>query len=114
MLTLCRAMTENEDACKVESTLVTMIKVVRHEHSYPGYDLLSGGSLLKWMDTVSCLSAEVLAGRPCVTASVDDLQFKSFPKTGMNFVKDIASQYTASLSLYATSLNMRAIKTSHR
>ncbi|XP_053099579.1 acyl-coenzyme A thioesterase 11 isoform X2 [Hemicordylus capensis] len=37
---------------------------------------LSIGQLLKWIDTAACLSAERHAGRPCVTASVDDIYFE--------------------------------------
>ncbi|XP_066508620.1 acyl-coenzyme A thioesterase 11-like [Hoplias malabaricus] len=37
---------------------------------------LSVGQLLKWMDSTACLSAERHAGRPCVTASVDDIHFE--------------------------------------
>lgn len=38
---------------------------------------LSGGQLLKWMDTAACLAAEKHAGISCVTASADDLAFES-------------------------------------
>ncbi|XP_048394826.2 acyl-coenzyme A thioesterase 11 isoform X3 [Stegostoma tigrinum] len=37
---------------------------------------LSAGQLLKWMDTTACLSAERHANCPCVTASVDDIDFE--------------------------------------
>ncbi|KAJ8012304.1 hypothetical protein DPEC_G00067270 [Dallia pectoralis] len=37
---------------------------------------LSVGQLLKWMDSTACLSAERHAGCPCVTASVDDINFE--------------------------------------
>ncbi|XP_072429854.1 acyl-coenzyme A thioesterase 11 isoform X4 [Chiloscyllium punctatum] len=37
---------------------------------------LSTGQLLKWMDTTACLSAERHANCPCVTASVDDIDFE--------------------------------------
>lgn len=37
---------------------------------------LSGGQLLKWMDTAACLSAEKHAGTSCVTASMDELYFE--------------------------------------
>jgi len=49
---------------------------------FPGTNVLSGGVLLKWMDTIACLSAELLAHGPCVTASVDDMQLKAFPTIG--------------------------------
>lgn len=38
--------------------------------------------LLKWMDTVACLSAELHAHSPCVTVSVDDLQLEADPELG--------------------------------
>uniref|UniRef100_A0A8C6STX0 Acyl-CoA thioesterase 11 n=1 Tax=Neogobius melanostomus TaxID=47308 RepID=A0A8C6STX0_9GOBI len=37
---------------------------------------LSVGQLLKWMDSTACLSAERHAGRACVTASMDDINFE--------------------------------------
>ncbi|XP_078074371.1 acyl-coenzyme A thioesterase 11-like [Mustelus asterias] len=37
---------------------------------------LSAGQLLKWMDTTACLSAERHANCPCVTVSVDDIDFE--------------------------------------
>nr|XP_005543332.2 acyl-coenzyme A thioesterase 11 isoform X3 [Macaca fascicularis] len=37
---------------------------------------LSVGQLLKWIDTMACLSAERHAGCPCVTASMDDIYFE--------------------------------------
>ncbi|XP_072367456.1 acyl-coenzyme A thioesterase 11 isoform X1 [Scyliorhinus torazame] len=37
---------------------------------------LSTGQLLKWMDTTACLSAERHANCPCVTVSVDDIDFE--------------------------------------
>nr|XP_015210839.1 PREDICTED: acyl-coenzyme A thioesterase 11 isoform X1 [Lepisosteus oculatus]XP_015210840.1 PREDICTED: acyl-coenzyme A thioesterase 11 isoform X1 [Lepisosteus oculatus]XP_015210841.1 PREDICTED: acyl-coenzyme A thioesterase 11 isoform X1 [Lepisosteus oculatus]XP_015210842.1 PREDICTED: acyl-coenzyme A thioesterase 11 isoform X1 [Lepisosteus oculatus] len=37
---------------------------------------LSVGQLLKWMDSTACLSAERHAGCPCITASVDDINFE--------------------------------------
>uniref|UniRef100_UPI00398F8B3D acyl-coenzyme A thioesterase 11 isoform X1 n=1 Tax=Pristiophorus japonicus TaxID=55135 RepID=UPI00398F8B3D len=43
---------------------------------------LSAGQLLKWMDTTACLSAERHANCPCVTASVDDIDFEYTPSIG--------------------------------
>uniref|UniRef100_A0A8C6SUF6 Acyl-CoA thioesterase 11 n=1 Tax=Neogobius melanostomus TaxID=47308 RepID=A0A8C6SUF6_9GOBI len=44
-------------------------------HSNPRQEL-SVGQLLKWMDSTACLSAERHAGRACVTASMDDINFE--------------------------------------
>ncbi|KAH0628064.1 hypothetical protein JD844_008741 [Phrynosoma platyrhinos] len=43
---------------------------------------LSAGQLLKWIDTAACLAAEKHAGLPCVTASVDDIQFEETARVG--------------------------------
>ncbi|XP_062985732.1 acetyl-coenzyme A thioesterase [Elgaria multicarinata webbii] len=43
---------------------------------------LSPGQLLKWIDTTACLAAEKHAGIPCVTASVDDIQFEETARIG--------------------------------
>ncbi|XP_057596165.1 acetyl-coenzyme A thioesterase [Hippopotamus amphibius kiboko] len=43
---------------------------------------LSAGQLLKWIDATACLAAEKHAGVSCVTASVDDIQFKETARVG--------------------------------
>ncbi|XP_005382367.1 PREDICTED: acyl-coenzyme A thioesterase 12 [Chinchilla lanigera] len=43
---------------------------------------LSAGQLLKWVDATACLAAERHAGVPCVTASVDDIQFEETARVG--------------------------------
>ncbi|XP_066473172.1 acetyl-coenzyme A thioesterase [Tiliqua scincoides] len=43
---------------------------------------LSAGQLLKWIDTTACLAAEKYADIPCVTASVDDIQFEETARVG--------------------------------
>nr|XP_028604745.1 acyl-coenzyme A thioesterase 12 isoform X2 [Podarcis muralis] len=43
---------------------------------------LGAGQLLKWIDTTACLAAEKHAGMPCVTASVDDIQFEETARVG--------------------------------
>ncbi|KAL2099731.1 hypothetical protein ACEWY4_004125 [Coilia grayii] len=43
---------------------------------------LGAGQLLKWMDTIACLAAERHAGTPCVTASMDDIQFEETVRVG--------------------------------
>ncbi|MFC7096106.1 acyl-CoA thioesterase [Halobaculum marinum] len=39
------------------------------------YDTAHGGNVAKWMDEVGAMSAMRLAGHPCVTASIDRLDF---------------------------------------
>ncbi|XP_069043604.1 acetyl-coenzyme A thioesterase isoform X2 [Lepisosteus oculatus] len=43
---------------------------------------LGAGQLLKWIDTTACLAAEKHAGVPCVTASMDDIQFEETVRVG--------------------------------
>ncbi|XP_058842732.1 acetyl-coenzyme A thioesterase [Acipenser ruthenus] len=43
---------------------------------------LSAGQLLKWIDIIACLAAEKHAGLPCVTASIDDIQFEETVRVG--------------------------------
>ena len=47
-----------------------------HTSWQTNHNYLSGGQLLKWMDTAACLAAEKHAGASCVTASADDLSFQ--------------------------------------
>jgi len=39
-------------------------------------DTLHGGNLMKWLDEVSAMSAMRFAGQTCVTARVNELEFK--------------------------------------
>ncbi len=41
-----------------------------------------GGNVMKWMDEVGAMSAMRAAGRPCVTATVDQLSFEAAVPTG--------------------------------
>jgi acyl-CoA hydrolase len=41
-----------------------------------------GGNVMKWMDEVGAMSAIRLAGKPCVTANVDQLSFEAGVPTG--------------------------------
>ncbi|CAK8689632.1 acetyl-coenzyme A thioesterase-like isoform X1 [Clavelina lepadiformis] len=66
---------EPSDAITASSTLIQMNQVIHSEHVNK-CSVLDGGQLLKWVDICACLSAERLAGRPCVTVSVDDLHFE--------------------------------------
>ena len=40
------------------------------------YETLHGGHLMKWLDEVSAMSAMRFAGETCVTARVNELEFK--------------------------------------
>ncbi|XP_042191778.1 acyl-coenzyme A thioesterase 11 [Callorhinchus milii] len=56
-------------------TQVQMSQLILPCHTQHGEEL-SVGQLLKWMDITACLSAERHALCPCVTVSVDDIDFE--------------------------------------
>ncbi|XP_062920011.1 acyl-coenzyme A thioesterase 11 isoform X2 [Mobula hypostoma] len=62
---------------------------------------LSVGQLLKWMDTIACLSAERHANRPCVTASMDDIDFEYTLRVGqvVNIKAKVNRAFTTSLEV---------------
>lgn len=66
---------ENQEIKSPEKTKVEMCQIIQSSHT-DKYGHLSCGQLLKWVDISACLAAEKLAGRPCVTVSVDDLYFE--------------------------------------
>jgi acyl-CoA hydrolase len=39
------------------------------------YGTVHGGNVMKWMDELGAMSAMRLAGQPCVTASIDEMEF---------------------------------------
>uniref|UniRef100_H2YC71 HotDog ACOT-type domain-containing protein n=1 Tax=Ciona savignyi TaxID=51511 RepID=H2YC71_CIOSA len=65
------------------------------------HNILDGGQLLKWVDTCACLSAERLAGYPCVTVSVDDLYFENEVKLGeiLNLRSQVNRAFTTSMEV---------------
>ncbi|XP_014349609.1 acetyl-coenzyme A thioesterase [Latimeria chalumnae] len=67
-----------EEREKIE---VEMCQSVLPCHANPRSEL-SAGQLLKWIDTTACLAAEKHAGLPCVTASMDDIQFEQTVRVG--------------------------------
>jgi len=74
----------------VEHTRVTMIKPIQGG-ACNEKDELSLGVLLRWLDACSCMSAERLAGRCCVTMVMDDLMFEKAtrrPKKGEYCILD--------------------------
>uniref|UniRef100_A0A665U0L4 Acyl-coenzyme A thioesterase 11-like n=1 Tax=Echeneis naucrates TaxID=173247 RepID=A0A665U0L4_ECHNA len=63
-------------------TEVKMSQIVMPCHSNHRQEL-SVGQLLKWIDSTACLSAERHAGSPCITASMDDINFEHTISVGM-------------------------------
>lgn len=63
----------------VRSTVVTLIKEVTSDLCNSD-GVLKLGHFLKWLDACSCLSAERLSKRSCVTVIMDDLDFQSTEK----------------------------------
>ena len=45
-------------------------------HHANNHETLHGGNLMKWIDEIGAMSAMRFAGETCVTASVDELDFK--------------------------------------
>ncbi|KAG8130941.1 hypothetical protein E2320_017644 [Naja naja] len=62
---------------------------------------LSPGQLLKWIDTTACLAAEKYAGIPCVTASVDDIQFEETARVGqiISITAKVNRAFTSSMEV---------------
>ncbi|KAL7988918.1 hypothetical protein Chor_007837 [Crotalus horridus] len=62
---------------------------------------LSRGQLLKWLDITACLAAEKHAGIPCVTASVDDIQFEEIARVGqiINITAKVNRAFTTSMEV---------------
>ncbi|MFB6151384.1 MAG: acyl-CoA thioesterase [Haloarculaceae archaeon] len=46
------------------------------------YGTVHGGNVMKWMDELGAMSAMRLAGQPCVTASIDEMNFHRPVPTG--------------------------------
>lgn len=70
---------------------------------------LSVGQLLKWMDTTACLSAERHAHCPCVTASMDDIDFDFEQRLSVGHVVNIKAKVNRAFN---TSLEVGIIITS--
>jgi uncharacterized protein (TIGR00369 family) len=47
---------------------------VRPNHAN-NYETVHGGNVMKWMDELGAMSAMRAAGEPCVTASIDEMNF---------------------------------------
>jgi len=50
------------------------------------YDTVHGGNVMKWMDELGAMSAMRFAGEPCVTASIDRMNFHRPVPTGETVV----------------------------
>ncbi|MFB6200581.1 MAG: acyl-CoA thioesterase [Halorhabdus sp.] len=50
------------------------------------YDTVHGGNVMKWMDELGAMSAMRAAGQPCVTASIDQMDFHRPVPTGETVV----------------------------
>jgi len=50
------------------------------------YGTVHGGNVMKWMDELGALSAMRAAGEPCVTASIDEMNFHRPVPTGETVV----------------------------
>jgi len=44
-------------------------------HHANNYQTVHGGNVMKWMDELGAMSAMRFAGEPCVTASIDEMNF---------------------------------------
>eukprot|EP00123_Amoebidium_parasiticum_P007033 comp17828_c0_seq1/m.17963 comp17828_c0_seq1/g.17963 ORF comp17828_c0_seq1/g.17963 comp17828_c0_seq1/m.17963 type:complete len:727 (-) comp17828_c0_seq1:303-2483(-) len=66
----------------VKDTMVTMHKIAQPAFIDGLSQTLLLGEVLKWMDLVTCLSAEKHSGYPSVTVSADDIQIDSTVKVG--------------------------------
>uniref|UniRef100_H2YC69 HotDog ACOT-type domain-containing protein n=1 Tax=Ciona savignyi TaxID=51511 RepID=H2YC69_CIOSA len=89
-----------KDAIVPTLTSIQMNQVVQSSHVNQ-HNILDGGQLLKWVDTCACLSAERLAGYPCVTVSVDDLYFENEVKLGeiLNLRSQVNRAFTTSMEV---------------
>nr|XP_009858759.1 acyl-coenzyme A thioesterase 11-like isoform X1 [Ciona intestinalis] len=89
-----------QDAFSPSLTAIQMNQVIQSSHVNQ-YNILDGGQLLKWVDTCACLSAERLAGYPCVTVSVDDLHFENEVKLGqvLNLKAQVNRAFTTSMEV---------------
>jgi acyl-CoA hydrolase len=67
---------------KPRSTSVTeMTEYVLPQHANP-FGTVFGGQIMAWVDLCAAICAQRHAGRPCVTAFVDDLYFRGPVRVG--------------------------------
>jgi len=76
------------------------------------YQTVHGGNLMKWMDELGAMSAMRFAGEPCVTASIDEMNFHRPVPVGdvaviESFVHD-AGRTSVKVQLHAARENPRS------
>jgi acyl-CoA hydrolase len=55
------------------------------------YETVHGGNVMKWMDELGAMSAMRFAGEPCVTASIDEMNFhRPVPVGDIVFIESFA------------------------
>jgi len=65
----------------IKDSIVTMTELVLPQHTNQLGNLL-GGQLMHWIDICAALAASKHSGKVCVTASVDNIDFKKPIKLG--------------------------------
>ncbi|HEY1691785.1 MAG TPA: acyl-CoA thioesterase [Polyangiaceae bacterium] len=68
-------------ARRSESSATEMLEYVLPQHANIGGTVF-GGQIMAWVDLCAAICAQRHAGRPCVTAFVDDLLFKRPVRVG--------------------------------
>ncbi len=66
---------------KPSASVVVKTEVVCHNDSNP-MGFLKGGRLVEWMDIAAAVCAQTHAGKICVTASINQVDFKEAAKIG--------------------------------
>ncbi|QEC69226.1 acyl-CoA thioesterase [Panacibacter ginsenosidivorans] len=64
--------------------------------------ILQGGHLVQWMDTTAAVCAQTHAGKICVTASIDSVNFKAPAKLGDIIIikAKITRAFTSSMEIF--------------
>lgn len=84
-------------------SLVTKMEVVCPNDTNP-LGILQGGKMVQWMDLASAISAQNHAGYVCVTASIDNVLFKTPAQNG-----DIVTIQSKVTRAFKTSMEIHAI-----
>jgi len=89
--------------CPAEDTVVTMTQLVLPSDSSQQGTLLAG-PLLKWIDICACMSAERFSGTHCVTASMEDIHFRSPVRVGevVKLMARVHQAWTTSMEVGVT------------
>jgi acyl-CoA hydrolase len=75
-----------------------MVQLVLPNDTNPMGNVL-GGTVMHWIDIVAAIAAHRHAGRPCVTASMDDLSFEAPIRMGQLAVLKARVTYTGHSSI---------------